>query len=188
MLRAESLTKRLKIFNFSRAYNHHVISKQTLKTKQNWRVLGLNTLIHALSPAIFASCGDQSFSFRTKRGYKVNSQAYQSRIWYGGFQSVARLSGEAAKTLIYFARSTKTAMLHVRRLLLRRLRKPFRYSQISSKFKQANGYTVMTSLWPDTHMILQVILQAPCIQTDGSARKFVSIWNLTVSRAHVYYF
>ena len=28
--------------------------------------------------------------------------------------------------------------------LLRRLRKPLRYSQISSKFKQANGYTVLT--------------------------------------------
>ena len=28
--------------------------------------------------------------------------------------------------------------------LLSRLRKPFRYSQISSKFKQANGYTVLT--------------------------------------------
>ena len=43
MLRAESFTKRLKIFNFSRAYNHHVIFKQPIKTKQNWRALGLNT-------------------------------------------------------------------------------------------------------------------------------------------------
>lgn len=31
MLRAESFTERLKIFNFSRAYNRHIIFKQPLK-------------------------------------------------------------------------------------------------------------------------------------------------------------
>ena len=124
MLRAESSTKRLKIFNFSRAYNHHVIFKQPLKNEA--KLTSSRLKFHALSPAIFASCRDQSFSFQTKRGYKVNSQAYQSIVSYGGFQSGARLSGEAAKTLIYFAQPTKTAML--RWLHFRGLRKPFRYS------------------------------------------------------------
>ena len=36
--------------------------------------------------------------------------------------------------------------------LLSRLRKPFRYSQISSKFKQANGYTVMTWNFGSLHV------------------------------------
>ena len=98
--------------------------------------------LHARSPAIFASCGDQSFSFRTKRGYKVNSQAYQfviMAVFNREHDSAAKPHQQ--KTLIYFARPTKTAML--RRLLLRRLRKPLRYSQISPIFKQVNGYTVM---------------------------------------------
>ena len=36
--------------------------------------------------------------------------------------------------------------------LLSRLRKPFRYSQISSKFKQANSYTVMTWYFGSLHV------------------------------------
>ena len=93
MLRAESFTKRLKIFNFSRAYNHHVIFKQPIKTKQNWRALGLNTFTRfhpPFSPPLVTSLFrfEQSAATRLFTGLPV--------CYNGGFQSGARLSGEAA--------------------------------------------------------------------------------------------
>ena len=98
--------------------------------------------LYGVLPCSAYPCGDQSFSFRTKRGYNVNSQAYQFvivAVFNREHDSAAK--PQQQKTLIYFARPTKTAML--RRLLLRRLRKPLRYSQISPIFKQVNGYTVI---------------------------------------------
>ena len=73
MLRVESFDKRLKIFNCNRAYhNHHLISKQPLK-KVTLTSSGYEYR-QPLSRAFFAVFGDQSFSFRTRRGY------YQSII------------------------------------------------------------------------------------------------------------
>ena len=53
--------------------------------------------------------------------------------------SLFRLEQGAATRLIL-----DRSVYYIVHSLLRRLRKPLRYSQISSKFKQANGYTVMT--------------------------------------------
>ena len=44
------------------------------------------------------------------------------------------------------------SVYHIVHSLLSRLRKPFRYSQISSKFKQANSYTVMTWYFGSLHV------------------------------------
>ena len=47
---------------------------------------------------------------------------------------------------------TDRSVYYIVHSLLSRLRKPFRYSQISSKFKQANSYTVMTWYFGSLHV------------------------------------
>ena len=47
---------------------------------------------------------------------------------------------------------TDLSVYYIVHSLLSRLRKPFRYSQISSKFKQANSYTVMTWYFGSLHV------------------------------------
>ena len=47
-------------------------------------------------------------------------------------------------SIFRFEQGAASISLSYRAFSLSRLRKPFRYLQISSKFKQANGYTVLT--------------------------------------------
>ena len=47
---------------------------------------------------------------------------------------------------------TDLSVYYIMHSLLSRLRKPFWYSQISSKFKHANGYTVMTWYFGSLHV------------------------------------
>ena len=84
MLRVESFTKRLKIFNFSRAYNHHVIFKQPIKTKQNWRALGLNTFTRfhpPFSPPVVTSLFRFEQSAATRLIHRPTSLLYHMAVF-----------------------------------------------------------------------------------------------------------